>query len=216
MAVDTSASAVPADIAEAAAEADAVAVAAAARTPATTRPGGRSARIRAAVHRAAEELLAEGGPEAATIPAVAQRAGVHPTTVYRRWGSAADLLSAVALGRLTGDVVVPDTGTLAGDLERWLRDVLTDLSDPDVLLMLRTALGTARDASGRCACIADREAQLDAMLETDRARGNAPPEAARLIELLLAPVYFLALFDVAPLPADRVAQLVEHALAGEP
>ena len=61
--------------------------------------------------------------------------------------------------------------------------------------MLRTALGTARDASGRCACVADREAQLDAMLETDRARGNAPPDADRLIELLLAPVYFRALFD---------------------
>jgi len=183
--------------------------------PATiTRPGGRSARVRAAVHRATEELLAEGGPEAATIPAVAQRAGVHPTTVYRRWGSAADLLSAVALGRLTGDVVVPDTGSLHGDLEHWLRDVLTDLSDPDVLLMLRTALGTARDASGRCACVADREAQLDAMLETDRARGNTPPEAGRLIELLLAPVYFRALFDEAPLPAGRVAQLVEHALDG--
>ena len=182
---------------------------------ATTRPGGRSARVRAAVHRATEELLAEGGPEAATIPAVAQRAGVHPTTVYRRWGSAADLLSAVALGRLTGDVVVPDTGSLHGDLEHWLRDVLTDLSDPDVLLMLRTALGTARDASGRCACVADREAQLDAMLETDRARGNTPPQAGRLIELLLAPVYFRALFDEAPLPADRVAQLVEHALAGD-
>lgn len=184
-------------------------------TPATTaRPGGRSARVRAAVHRATEQLLAEGGPEAATIPAVAQRAGVHPTTVYRRWGSAADLLSAVALGRLTGDVVVPDTGSLEGDLTRWLHDVLTDLSDPDVLLMLRTALGTARDASGRCACVADREAQLDAMLETDRARGNTPPDADRLIELLLAPVYFRALFDEAPLPADRVAQLVEGALAG--
>ena len=184
--------------------------------PATsTRPGGRSARVRAAVHRAAEELLAEGGPEAATIPAVAARAGVHATTVYRRWGSAADLLSAVALGRLTGDVVVPDTGSLPGDLTHWLRDVLTDLSDPDVLVMLRTALGTARDASGRCACVADREAQLEAMLETDRARGNTPPPADRLIERLLAPAYFSALFDVTPLPAERVAQLVEHALDGD-
>ena len=90
--------------------------------------------------------------------------------------------------------------------------MLTDLSDPDVLVMLRTALGTARDASGRCACVADREAQLEAMLETDRARGNTPPPADRLIESLLAPAYFRALFDVTPLPAERVAALVEHAL----
>ena len=92
-------------------------------TPTSTRPGGRSARVRAAVHRAAEELLAEGGPDAATVPAVAARAGVHATTIYRRWGSAAGLLSAVAVGRLTGggELVTPDTGTLRGDLTGWAR-----------------------------------------------------------------------------------------------
>jgi AcrR family transcriptional regulator len=180
----------------------------------TTRPGGRSARVRAAVHRAAEELLAEGGPDAATIPAIAQRAGVHATTIYRRWGTAADLLSAVAVGRLTGDVVVPDTGSLRGDLQTWLRDVLTDLSDPDVLLMLRTVLGTTRDATTSSACVADREAQLQAMLEAERARGNDPPDAERLIEALLGPAYFRALFDVEPLAPERVDALVDQALAG--
>jgi AcrR family transcriptional regulator len=178
----------------------------------TSRPGGRSARVRAAVHRAAEELLAEGGPEAATIPAVAHRAGVHATTIYRRWGTAAELLSAVAVGRLTGDVVVPDTGSLRGDLAQWLREVLTDLSDPDVLLMLRTVLGSARDAAGPSACVADRRAQLDAMLDSDRARGNAPPDADSLIEALLGPAYYRALFDDAPLPDARVDALVDHAL----
>jgi AcrR family transcriptional regulator len=178
----------------------------------SSRPGGRSARVRAAVHRATEELLAAGGPEAATIPAIAQRAGVHATTIYRRWGSAAELLSAVAVGRLTGDVVVPNTGSLRGDLKHWLRDVLTDLADPDVLLMLRTVLGAARDGGGPSACVADRHAQLEAMLDADRARGNEPPDAERLIESLLGPVYFRALFDDVPLAAERVDALVDHAL----
>src|SRR4051812_6853411 len=48
-------------------------------TPSHTRPGGRSARIRVAVHRAVEELLAEGPAEALTIPLIAAHAGVHPT-----------------------------------------------------------------------------------------------------------------------------------------
>jgi AcrR family transcriptional regulator len=178
----------------------------------SSRPGGRSARVRAAVHRAAEELLAEGGPDAATIPAIAARAGVHATTIYRRWGTAGELLSAVAVGRLTGDVVVPDTGSLRGDLTRWLRDVLTDLSDPDVLLMLRTVLGSARDAAGPSACVADRQAQLEAMLDAERARGGTPPGAERLIEELLGPAYFRALFDDAPLPDERVDALVGQAL----
>jgi AcrR family transcriptional regulator len=182
----------------------------------TTRPGGRSARVRAAVHRATEELLAEGGPQAATIPAVAHRAGVHATTVYRRWGTAAELQAAVAVGRLTGDVVVPDTGTLAGDLTRWVHDVLTDLADPDVLLMLRTVLGATPDASVRCACVADRHAQLEAMLEAERARGHEAPDAERLLETLLGPLYFRALFDEAPLARERVEALVEQALAVVP
>jgi AcrR family transcriptional regulator len=181
--------------------------------PTTTRPGGRSARVRAAVHRATQELLAEGGPQAATIPAVAQRAGVHATTVYRRWGSAGELQAAVALGRLTGELVVPDTGSLRGDLTQWAHDVLTDLADPDTLLMLRTVLGATPDAAVRCACVADRHAQLEAMLEEERARGQVPPDAERLLEMLLGPIYFRALFDEAPLPAERVGALVDQALA---
>ena len=180
----------------------------------TTRPGGRSARVRAAVHRAVEELLAERGPEATTIPAVAERAGVHATTIYRRWGSAAELLSAVAVSRLTGDLVVPDSGSLRGDLAQWVHDVITDLSDPDSLLLLRTVLGATRDGSGRSACMADRLAQLEAMLACDRARGNEPPGAELLLDTLLGPIYLRALFDDAPLPAERVEPLVDGALGG--
>lgn len=180
--------------------------------PATTRPGGRSARVRAAVHRAVEELLAERGPDATTIPAVAQRAGVHPTTIYRRWGSAADLLSAVAVSRLTGGLVVPDSGSLRGDLTQWVRDVITDLSDPDSLLMLRTVLGASRDGNGPSACLADRYVQLGAMLDADRARGNEPPDTEVLLETLLGPVYFRALFDDEALPAERAEALVDRVL----
>lgn len=38
------------------------------KAPGELRPGGRSARVRAAVHRAVEELLAESTVEALTIP----------------------------------------------------------------------------------------------------------------------------------------------------
>ena len=83
--------------------------------------------MRAAVHRAVEELVAESPSADLTMPTIAARAGVHPTTVYRRWGSLADLLAEVATSRFSGDIVVPDTGTLEGDLERWTADVAVDL-----------------------------------------------------------------------------------------
>ncbi|WP_205698040.1 TetR/AcrR family transcriptional regulator [Conexibacter sp. SYSU D00693] len=178
-----------------------------------TRPGGRSARVRAAVHRAVQELLAEGGVEAATVPAVAARAGVAPTTVYRRWRSAPELLADVAVSRLTGGLVVPDTGSLAEDLRRWAHAVRTDLSDPDSLTLLRTLLGSAALGSPACtACLEDRRTQLAAMVERERERGGEAPDAEVLLETLLGPVYFRALFDEGPMDPQHLDALVDRVL----
>ena len=176
-----------------------------------TRPGGRSARIRAAVHRAVEELLAEGPSEALTIPHVAARAGVHPTTVYRRWGSLAELTADVASSRFSGDIVVPDTGTLRGDLERWAADVAKDLEDPDVLAVVRAAIGAGGSAGGGL-CVADRHAQLSAMLERERARPSAHettvPDVERAADALLGPLYYRAIFSGRPAPPGWTRELV--------
>ncbi len=50
---------------------------------------------RAALLRAARELLAELGPEGLTVVAVAQRAGLNRSTAYQHFRSRADLLGAV-------------------------------------------------------------------------------------------------------------------------
>jgi len=133
--------------------------------------------VRAAVHRAVEELLVEEAGDGLTIPAVAARAGVHATTLYRRWGSIGELLADVATSRFSGEIVVPDTGSLRGDLERWAADVATDLSDPDVLALIRATLGAGGEQG---ACRGDREDQLAAMIERGgRAATPCPPSSAR-------------------------------------
>lgn len=184
-----------------------------------SRPGGRSARVRASVHRAVQDLVAEGvRTEDLTIPVVAARAGVHATTVYRRWGSLAELLAAVAEHRFTGDVVVPDTGGLAGDLERWATDVARDLADPDTLALMRASIGAGETAS--CACTVDRRAQITAMLDHERGRGGDAPDVDLVVDHVLAPLYYRALFEPAteehdegPVPERRVRALVESVLA---
>lgn len=176
-----------------------------------SRPGGRSARVRAAVHRAVEELLAEGPAEALTIPAVAARADVHPTTVYRRWGSMAQLLADVATSRFSGDIVVPDSGSLADDLRRWVSDVATDLADPDALALMRATIGS--DPAGGCACVADRTAQLDAIIERERARGGQAPSVTRAIDSLLGPLYYRALFTDQRVSGEWAGELVGTFLA---
>ncbi|HEY0816576.1 MAG TPA: TetR/AcrR family transcriptional regulator [Pseudonocardia sp.] len=176
-----------------------------------TRPGGRSARVRAAVHRAVEELLVEEAGDALTIPAVAARAGVHPTTLYRRWRSIGELLADAATSRFTGEIVVPDSGSLRGDLERWAVDVAMDLRDPDVLALMRATLGAGGE-QGACACRGDREEQLVAMIERERARGNAVPTLERAADALLAPLYYRAIFTEHPGSPEWARALVGYLL----
>ncbi|MFI6345507.1 TetR/AcrR family transcriptional regulator [Streptomyces sp. NPDC050560] len=178
-----------------------------------SRPGGRSARVRAAVHTAVGELLAEGGGETLTLPLVAARAGVHPTTLYRRWGSVGELLEDVASSRFSGAddaLVVPDTGTLAGDLRQWAADVATDLADPDVLTLMRAAIGFGEQ--GGCLCRGDRLAQLGAMLAQERERGGTPPSVERAEDALLGPLYYRAVFNETPGSPEWARSLVDRLL----
>src|SRR5918994_4065001 len=55
----------------------------------------RLVRPRAAALDAGVELLVEGGPNAVTVKAVAQRSGVAKTTIYRQWRSRDDLVADV-------------------------------------------------------------------------------------------------------------------------
>jgi AcrR family transcriptional regulator len=178
-----------------------------------SRPGGRSARVRAAVHRAVRELVAEESGDQLTIPVVAARAGVHATTVYRRWGSVADLLADVTSSRFSGDIVVPDTGSLRGDLERYASDLAKDLSDPDTLALVRATIGTGGE-QGAAACRGERLRQLEAILDRERARGDQPPTLERTTDAILAPLYYRAVFTDLPLGAEWTRALVSHLLPG--
>jgi AcrR family transcriptional regulator len=175
------------------------------------RPGGRSAKVRAAVHRAVAELLAEEEAETLTLPAVAARAGVHPTTLYRRWGSTAQLLNDVATSRFTGDLVVPDSGSLAGDLQRWLADVATDVADPDTLALMRAAIGSG--PAGGCACTEDRHRQLGAIIRREQDRGGAALDVESAADFLLGPLYYRAIFTPEPASPDWARTLVSTYLA---
>jgi AcrR family transcriptional regulator len=96
----------------------------------TRRPPGRPRRPTTddAITKAALDLLAERGFQAATIEAIADRAGVGRNTIYRRWRSKEELI-ADALRELTTDV---DWGAddLYSLLLTWLGDFARTFSDP--------------------------------------------------------------------------------------
>ncbi|MYW04061.1 TetR-like C-terminal domain-containing protein [Streptomyces sp. SID3343] len=175
------------------------------------RPGGRSARVRAAVHQAVKELIVGEDNEPLTIPVVAARAGVHATTVYRRWGSVGDLLADVTTSRFSGDIVVPDTGSLRGDLERYASDLAKDLGDPDTLALVRATIGTGGE-QGAAACRGERQQQLEAILDREQARGGQPPTLEHTTDAVLAPLYYRAVFTDLPLTLEWTRILVSHLL----
>lgn len=84
-------------------------------TPARKRGRPRSAEAGQAILQATIELLPEQGLTGLSIEAVAARAGVAKTTIYRRWATKDDLVADV-MSQLPPPGPVPDTGSLEGDM----------------------------------------------------------------------------------------------------
>ncbi|MFI7424943.1 TetR/AcrR family transcriptional regulator [Nonomuraea sp. NPDC049684] len=181
------------------------------------RPGGRSARVRAAVHQAVTELVRERGYGHFTIGDIAARAGVADTSLYRRWGNLQALLSDVLLTRLNTQSPMPDTGSLAGDLRTHAANVAREVTGPDGLALVRLTLALSGEGQqglkARDELLADRTSQLQAVLDRARGRGEEPPDVLQVLDHLLAPIYMRVLFGAGPLTPDYLDGLVDRLLA---
>lgn len=164
----------------------------------TSRPGGRTARTRAAVFAAAEGLLQERGPAAISMADIAQAAGVASTSLYRRWGTVDALLLDVSMERLRTAKPIPNTGTLEGDLRAWGRAIARSLQNParSSIFMVLVASVARMEASPerRSKALEPRVAQIREMLERASARGEKVPSQEDVRDFLLAPLYTRALF----------------------
>ena len=180
------------------------------------RPGGRSARNKAAVFEAAAALLVERGHEAVTMTDIAERAGMAATSLYRRWGDVRALMMEVAVEKLMRERPLPDTGSLRGDLLAWARPIATSLASREGSSFFRTVIATTTpagaDGSLRRAALKGRSEQMELMLERARQRGEKPPGVAELLDYVLAPLYMRALFG-RPLSKAVADRLVDRLVA---
>lgn len=180
------------------------------------RPGGRSARVRAAILDAALELLAEGSYEGFRIEEVAARAGVNKTTVYRRWPTKAELVADAIRTRSRESVPIPNTGSLDGDLRSLARAVAANIGSPAGASVARTlvaASATAEEVAADAATFwAERIGLATAIVERAVERGDLGrrADAGLVIESLIGPLYVRLLLTGEPVTrsmADRVAAL---------
>jgi AcrR family transcriptional regulator len=185
------------------------------------RPGGRSARVRADVLKAALEELAAVGYASLSFEGIAARAGVHKTTLYRRWGSREDLILDAMLDRGAERVPIPDTGSLRTDLLEYGREIVAAIvSAPEVQATVRV-IASAGNHDSRLADASRRfwEERLQLageMVERAVARGEALPEAdpGLVAELVIAPLYFRLLLSGEPLDDSFLERLADLAAAG--
>jgi len=158
----------------------------------------RVARTTTKVLAAVLELIGEVGFGRVSIEAIASRAGVARSTLYRNWGDLPTLLGE-ALRTGFGTAVVPDTGDLRSDLLAGLRTAAGLLEDHDlrgmVLAMLAEALRDPEVGRVHREHEAQRRERLRGVLVRGRRRGELPDDVDLdvLIDDLVAPVFHRAL-----------------------
>ncbi|WP_318215865.1 TetR/AcrR family transcriptional regulator [Streptomyces sp. SCL15-6] len=174
------------------------------------RPGGRSARVQESVHAAVRELTAEVGRDALTVPMVAARAGVTPSTVYRRWGDLQELLSDVAVERLRPDTAPEDRGGLRADLTAWAEQFLDEMASPPGRAYIRDALLGDPDGTNAGQCSAYAAEQIDVVLARAADRGETAPDTETVVDRVVAPIMYRILFR----PGRLDAAYARHLVAG--
>lgn len=182
------------------------------------RPGGRTARTRAAVLDAATALLAEVPPGDLTVGQIAARAGVNETTIYRKWRTKEALLTDVLM-TLSGErLVAPDTGSLRGDLVAVVGAVAEFLRTPGGYALAYLGATAEDETAGalRDGFWADRFERARVVFDRAVERGEIPDArlGALAYEALIGTLHFRILARRRPLDADIAERLVDLVLDG--
>ncbi|WP_307798578.1 TetR/AcrR family transcriptional regulator [Actinoplanes flavus] len=153
--------------------------------------------ITVAIRNAVMSELAEVGYGRLSIEAVARRAGVGKTAIYRRWSNKLEMVMEIISDVAERKVPLPDTGSFSGDLQLLLMIVSTALQhriasqiipdlmaeaarNPQIAETLQRALRTHQQAVG------------EKLIGQAVARGELPegtdPEVA--VDMILGPLYW--------------------------
>ncbi|MEU3509069.1 TetR/AcrR family transcriptional regulator [Streptomyces longwoodensis] len=164
--------------------------------PGTVRPGGRTARVRAAVLRAAGDAMAEGGFAHLDLADIARRAEVGRTTVYRRWGSVTGLVADLLTDMAEQSLPRTETGSLLDDLKANARLVQRTLTDPRQGALFKAVIAAAtcdaRTAQALHRFYETRVEEWAPCVQQAVARGELPEDTDphEVVRAVSAPLYY--------------------------
>lgn len=189
------------------------------RTAGEIRPGGRTARNRDAVCTATLRELAERGYAQLTVEGVAERAGVHKTTVYRRWGGVDGLIVDALQFAVDDDWQPWLGGTVEENLIDLARIAHRSFTDPETGPTHTAVVAAAFQSSEAIHAVhdffADRFGRSTAIVKQAIERDEIPAgtDPLAVIRAVMAPIYFRLFISREPVTDMDINRAVLAALA---
>lgn len=184
----------------------------------TGRPRDETAR--AAILKAANAILEERGIGGLTIEAVAARARVAKTTIYRWWPSKGALAMAGFLAETAPKISYPNSGSALGDLISQLRRVAAVYGGKTGRVLAAILAEGQRDPNTMAAFIEGyarpRREEAKAILCAGIERGELRAEIDLEVTLdaLYGPIYYRLLVPLAPLDPEWAETMATHVFFG--
>jgi AcrR family transcriptional regulator len=184
----------------------------------TGRPRNEAAK--AAILRSANAILEEKGIGGFTIEAVAARAGVAKTTIYRWWPSKGALAMAGFLAETVPKISYPNSGSAVADLISQLRRVAAVYGGKTGRVLAAILAEGQRDPNTMAAFIEGyarpRREDAKAILSAGVERGELRPEIdlEATLDALYGPIYYRLLVPLSPLNAEWVETMARHVFVG--
>jgi len=140
--------------------------------------------------------VSEHGYETLSMEAIANRAHVSKATVYRRWGSKAELMLDAMQHAGCGAFCTVGTGSLRGDLEKQMSALVRFLNGPEALTVRAVIAAVQSDVDlaerFRESWTMKRQLVFEGVFEAAVARGElaADTDFELLIDLVWGPIYY--------------------------
>lgn len=181
----------------------------------------RSERARLAILAAAGELMLEGGVNAASMEAIAERAGVSKATIYKWWPSRGAVALDGFLAQAQDTISVPEGLSTRDALRFQLLALIRLFRDTPSGPLMRALVSQAEcdpeiARAVRERWLAPRRAVACDIMRKGITAGELRPDAdvAVVADQLFAPIYHRLIFGHEPLDDGLADLLVDQVMGG--